>query len=77
MREWRAWVEDGDIQIICPGSAVALVHAPWVALVFHGAESVAKFGGEVAFHQCQVATHVENLVEDLDVYWADFVAGFA
>ena len=57
-----------------PVAALALVHAPRVALVLHGAVGVAQLAGEVALHQRQVAAHVEDLVEDLDVHRADLVA---
>ena len=38
---------------------------------------VAELGGEVALHEREVAAHVEDLVEDLDVDRADLVARLA
>ena len=60
-----------------PVAAVALVQAVRVAGVLHRAERVAELGREVALHQREVAAHVEDLVEDLDVDRADLVARLA
>ena len=64
-------------QPVGPVAALALVHAPRVALVLHRPVGVAELGGEVRLHQRQVAPHVEDLVEDLDVDRADLVARLA
>ena len=67
----------------CPSSFVgpvgplALAHAPRVAAVLHRPVGVAELGREVRLHQRQVAPHVEDLVEDLDVDRADLVARLA
>ena len=45
--------------------------------VLHRAVRVAELGREVALHQREVAPHVEDLVEDLDVDRADLVARLA
>ena len=73
----RARIKHLNIEVFCPIATLALVHAPRVALVFHCAICVAQFGREVAFHQRQVTTHVENLVENFDVDRTDFIAGLA
>ena len=72
-----AGIDDRDVEALGPVAALALVHAPRVALVLHRAVGVAELGGEVALHQRQVAPHVEDLVEDLDVDRADLVARLA
>ena len=46
-------------------------------LVLHRPVGVAELGREVRLHQRQVAPHVEDLVEDLDVDRADLVARLA
>ena len=56
---------------------VALAHAPRVAAVLHRPVGGAQLGREVRLHQRQVAPHVEDLVEDLDVDRADLVARLA
>ena len=60
-----------------PVAALALVHAVDVRRVLHRPVRVAELGGEVALHQREVAPHVEDLVEDLDVDRADLVARLA
>ena len=60
-----------------PVGPVALAHAPRVAGVLHAAVGGAELGREVRLHQRQVAPHVEDLVEDLDVDRADLVARLA
>ena len=46
-------------------------------LVLHRPVGGADLGREVRLHQRQVAPHVEDLVEDLDVDRADLVARLA
>ena len=58
-------------------AAIALAHAPRVRRVLHRPVRVAELGREVRLHQRQVAPHVEDLVEDLDVDRADLVARLA
>ena len=65
------------VHVLGPVAPVALAHAPRVALVLHAAVGVAELGREVRLHQRQVAPHVEDLVEDLDVDRADLVARLA
>ena len=65
------------VEALGPVAALALVHAPRVALVLHAAVGVAELAREVRLHQRQVAPHVEDLVEDLDVDRADLVARLA
>src|ERR671910_1268228 len=60
-----------------PGAPVALRHAPGVARVLHRPVRRAQLGGEVGLHEREVAPHVEDLVEDLDVDRADLVARLA
>ena len=52
-------------------------HAPRVAGVLHAPVGGAELGGEVGLHERQVAPHVEDLVEDLDVDRAGLVARLA
>ena len=76
--ERRARLDDLDaLERRGPIAAVALVEAVRVAGVLHRAEGVAELGGEVALHEREVAAHVEDLVEDLDVHRADLVARLA
>ena len=56
---------------------VGLAHGPGVRRVLHGPEGGAELGREVRLHQGQVASHVEDLVEDLDVDRADLVTRLA
>ena len=76
--ERRRAVDDGDaFEVFGPIGALALCECPRVALVLHRPVRVAELGREVGFHQRQVAAHVEDLVEDLDVDRADLVARLA
>ena len=76
--ERRAGLDDVDaLELLGPVAAVALVEAVRVAGVLHRPVRVAELGREVALHQREVAAHVEDLVEDLDVHRADLVAGLA
>ena len=74
--ERRAGLDDVDaFEVLGPVAAVALVEAVGVAGVLHRPVGVPELGGEVALHQREVAAHVEDLVEDLDVDRTDLVAG--
>ena len=74
----RAGLDDVDaLELGGPVAALALVHAVDVRRVLHRAVRVAELGGEVALHEREVAAHVEDLVEDLDVHRADLVARLA
>ena len=75
--ERRRRVDDLDVEALGPVGPLALVHAPRVALVLHRPVGVAQLGREVALHEREVAAHVEDLVEDLDVDRADLVARLA
>ena len=77
MRKNFAWINNVNVESVGPIAAFSLVHSPRVALVFHGAECITEFGGEVAFHQREVTTHVENLVENFNVYWTNFITSLA
>ena len=65
------------VEALGPVAAVGLAHPPRVALVLHPPVGVAELGREVGLHQRQVAPHVEDLVEDLDVDRAHLVARLA
>ncbi len=65
------------LERVGPVAALALVHPVDVPAVLHGAVHVAEGGREVALHEGEVPTHVEDLVEDLDVDRADLVARLA
>ena len=67
--------KNGDRVIDDPVSTLGLAERPRVHLVFHAAVGVTQLGWEVGLHERQVAPHVEDLVEDLDVDRADLVAG--
>ena len=76
--ERRAGLDDLDaFELVGPVAALALVEAVRVAGVLHRPVRVAELGREVALHQREVAAHVEDLVEDLDVDRADLVARLA
>ena len=78
MCERRARLDDVDaFDRRRPVASVTLVEAVGVGRVLHRAERVAELGREVALHQRQVATHVEDLVEDLDVDRTDLVTRLA
>ena len=66
-------VDDLDVGVLGPVGALTLAEGPRVHLVFHAAISVAELGREVRLHQREVAAHIENLVEDLDLDRADLV----
>ena len=71
-----AAVNDLDaLHTLRPVGALTLRHAPRVGRVLHRPVGLAEFGREVGIHERQVATHVEDLVEDLDVDRANFVTG--
>ena len=77
-RRGRRAVDDLDaLELVGPVGPLALAHAPRVAGVLHRPVGVAQLGREVRLHQRQVAPHVEDLVEDLDVDRADLVARLA
>src|SRR5690606_16235608 len=76
--EGVAALDDLDaVDLAGPGGPVGLAHAPRVARVLHASVGAAELGGEVRLHERQVAPHVEDLVEDLDVDGADLVARLA
>ena len=68
---------DDALEVAGPVGAGGLGHAPRVAGVLHRAVGGAEFGGEVALHEREVAPHVQDLVQDLDVHRADLVARLA
>ena len=63
------------VQLPGPVEPLLLPQPPGIALVLHGHEGLGEFGGKVGLHQRQVAAHVENLVEDLDIDRTDVIAG--
>ena len=76
--ERRGAVDDLDaLELGGPVRPLALAHAPRVARVLHAPVGGAELGREVRLHERQVAPHVEDLVEDLDVHRAVLVAGLA
>ena len=75
--EWLRVVHHRDALGQRPGplAPVALGEPVGIGLVLHGPVGATQLGGEVGFHEGEVAAHVEDLVEDLDADRAGHVAG--
>ena len=56
-----------EVDLRDPGVAIGGVHAPWVALVLKVLEQAVEFGREVGGDHDLVASHVDEVVDVLDV----------